>query len=244
MKKKFEIQDTLYEFPYHYLAHLDDGVPQIKRSLGWGIEYLTYMGYVIDLIHSLECTNILDVGCGDGYLLNNLKTPSDKLGVDLSEKAISFAKGFSKSAKFEVRDIFEMTRQFDVVSLIEVLEHIEDNFVEKFMTQVLRLVKPGGFFVISVPTTVIPVNKKHYRHYDEKLLSDQVEKVGNLILVSEKRVYALSIKLKIILRLFNNQVYSINSKRMLSALWKWHISNTYWSDTNAGQHIVRLYRKD
>ena len=31
------------EFPYHYLAHMDENTPQIKRTLGWGFEYLSYI---------------------------------------------------------------------------------------------------------------------------------------------------------------------------------------------------------
>ena len=30
--------------------------------------------------------------------------------------------------------------------------------------------------MISVPTTVTPVNKKHYRHYDENLLDSHILK--------------------------------------------------------------------
>ena len=51
---KFEIQDSQYEFPYHYLAFMDKETPQIKRTLSWGFEYLSYMGVVIDEIKQLK----------------------------------------------------------------------------------------------------------------------------------------------------------------------------------------------
>ena len=56
---KFEIQDNQYEFPYHYLAFMDNKTPQIKRTLGWGFEYLSYMNVVMNEINQLKYQNIL-----------------------------------------------------------------------------------------------------------------------------------------------------------------------------------------
>lgn len=59
---------------------------------------------------------------------------------------------------------------------------------------------------------VIPLNKKHYRHYDEKLLSEHIEKFGDVELIKERRVYKMTLKL--VMRLLNNRVWSINSKTL------------------------------
>jgi len=240
---KFEIQDNQYEFPYHYLAFMDNETPQIKRTLGWGFEYLSYMNVVIDEIKHLNCKNILDVGCGDGYLLNHLEIDADKLGIDLSQKAIMFANAFSKDAKFEVKDLFTLEGQYDLISLIEVLEHIPNDLVEPFMTKVLSLIKKDGYFIISVPTTVIPLNKKHYRHYDENLLSEHVENFGDVKLIKERRVYKMSFSLKFAMRMLNNRIWSINSKTILNIFWKWHLRNNINATKKDGCHIVRIYKK-
>jgi 2-polyprenyl-3-methyl-5-hydroxy-6-metoxy-1,4-benzoquinol methylase len=240
---KFVIQDNQYEFPYHYLTFMDNEAPQVKRILGWGFEYLSYMNEVIEEIKQLEYKNILDVGCGDGYLLNHLETDAEKLGIDLSQKAIMFANAFSKDAKFEIKDLFTLEEQYDLISLIEVLEHIPNDFVESFMTKVLSLVKKDGHFIISVPTTVIPLNKKHYRHYDKKLLSEHIEKYGNVKLVKERRIYKTTSASKFFLRFLNNKVWSINSKWLLNLFWKWHIANNLNATINNGQHIIRVYKK-
>jgi cyclopropane fatty-acyl-phospholipid synthase-like methyltransferase len=240
---KFEIQDNQYEFPYHYLAFMDKETPQIKRTLDWGFEYLTYMNVVSAEIKKLKFKNILDVGCGDGYLLNNLETDADKLGIDLSEKAIVFANAFSKDAKFEIKDLFALDTKYDLISLIEVLEHIPNDFVELFMKQVLNLINKDGHFIISVPTTVIPLNKKHYRHYDEQLLSEHIENFSNVELVGEKRVFKMSGLLKFCMRLLNNRIYSINSTYILNRFWKWHLKNNVKADKDTGYHIIRIYKK-
>ena len=116
---KFETQDNQYEFPYHYLASMNEETPQIKKTLGWGFEYLSYMNEVLFEIGNLKYNNILDVGCGDGYLLNHLETDSKKLGIDLSQNAIIFANAFAKDAKFEIRDLLTLEEKYDLISLIE-----------------------------------------------------------------------------------------------------------------------------
>ncbi len=242
---KFNLQDTEYVFPYHYLAYLNNGVPQIKKSIGWdwGYNYLTYMNSVIDTIKKLPHENILDIGCGDGYLLNHLDSNSDKLGIDLSERAIAFANALSNNAKFKIKDLLTLENQFDIVCLIEVLEHIPNDFIEKFMTHTLKLVKKGGYFVISVPTTVIPLAEKHYRHYDEELLSKHIENYGEVELVEEKRVYKESKLSKYIIKFLNNRFWSINSSLILSKYWKWHMKNNVISNKTNGFHLLRVYKK-
>ena len=101
--------------------------------------------------------------------------------------------------------------------MISLIEHIPNDFVELFMTKVLSLIKKDGYFIISVPTTVIPLNKKHYRHYDEKLLSEHIEKFGDVELIKERRVYKMTPTLKLVMRLLNNRVWSINSKTLLKS---------------------------
>jgi 2-polyprenyl-3-methyl-5-hydroxy-6-metoxy-1,4-benzoquinol methylase len=241
--QKFEIQNNQYEFPYHYLAFMDDETPQIKKTLSWGFEYLSYINEVLSEIKQLEYKNILDIGCGDGYLLNNLKTTSTKTGIDLSEKAILFAKAFAKDAKFEIKDLHTINDKYDLITLIEVLEHIPNESIKPFMTKVLNLINTGGYFVISVPTTVKKLNKKHYRHYDEKLLSEHIEKFGNVELVKERRVYKMSKALKFFMSILNNKVWSINSKNTLNFFWKWHIKNNINASAKNGLHIIRIYQK-
>lgn len=243
MEDKFERQDAQYEFPYHYLAYMDEDVPEVKRSMFWGYEYLTYMGVVIEEANKIDAGKILDVGCGDGYLLNHLKPSASKLGIDLSEKAIMFAKSFSNEAEFEVKDLFSINNQYDLVSLVEVLEHIPCDSVDRFVEKLLSLVKEGGYFIISVPTTVLPLSKKHYRHYDEKLLDSHIDKFGCMELVKDMRVYKASTTLTLIRRMLNNRLWSVNMKYILKAFWKWHKKSNIYANKNDGHHIIRIYKK-
>lgn len=245
---KFEIQESQYSFPYHYIPFIYKGrgggeIPRCNRILQWGFEYLSYTKVVIDEINQLDFNSILDVGCGDGYLLNHIETEADKIGIDLSEKAIKFAQAFSKDTKFEVKDIFCLEKEYDLISLIEVMEHIPDDIILPFMTKVVSLIKTGGYLIVCVPTTVMPLSKKHYRHYDENLLSEHIEQEGNVELIKERRVYKNSKLLKFLIRLLNNKFFSINYSVILKFFWEWNLKNNIDASRTNGCHIVRVYKK-
>lgn len=243
LNNKFDIQNVQYQFPYHYLATLNGNTPSIKKEINWGFEYLIYINFILKKLDTLQFNSILDIGCGDGYLLNHLSKECKKYGVDLSKEAIEFANAFSHSAVFELKDIFDIEQKYDVVSLIEVLEHIPDELVEKFVKKSLELVGHNGYFIICVPTTVVPLHTKHYRHYDETLLSRHINVDNTFELIDEYRVYKESLLLKIITKMINNKLFTINCKFILQLFWKWNISSNEIATTRNGKHLIRIYKK-
>ncbi len=93
--------------------------------------------------------DILDLGCGNGRLLELLKDNKiNYLGVDYSQKLISSAQSNWPDAKFLVADILNLPplkKKFDLVICVAVLHHIPS---KKFRKQILKdirsLLKPGG----------------------------------------------------------------------------------------------------
>ena len=249
--EKFKLQEEQYKFPYHYVSYLENGIAYNKRVLSWGFEYLTYIDYVVSLIKQIKnAKNLLDVGCGDGYLINNCSVICPQIemqGIDLVENAIKFANAFArnKNVKFQVKDIKDVKEKFDIVTLIEVLEHIPDEEIDVFLRNVISKIKKDGYFIISVPTDVRPVAKKHYRHYNEQLLNKQIDyNFKNLVLVSEKRIYRKkNLIARLIHRFLDNKFFSINYKPILRLFWKYHVKYNYFADLNDGTHIVRMYKK-
>jgi SAM-dependent methyltransferase len=63
---------------------------------------------------------------------------------------------------------------FDIVISVEVLEHVEDD--EKFVSEVYRILRPGGRFLMTTPNGDFVENKNpdHKRHYKK-------EQLGNLL---------------------------------------------------------------
>jgi methionine biosynthesis protein MetW len=73
-------------------------------------------------------SSVLDIGCGDGLLLEYLKDQKNAqvYGIDLSEEAVRLAK--ERNIETTVGDILqiEIERVYDYIILSEVLEHLND----------------------------------------------------------------------------------------------------------------------
>src|SRR5438067_1310433 len=87
---------------------------------------------IADLLDPQHFDSILDVGCGEGSLLAFLGPRyrcHRMLGLDLSASAIERARQTFPSASYIVGDIGALPRgeQFDLVTCIDVLEHVEDD---------------------------------------------------------------------------------------------------------------------
>ncbi len=174
MNEKFSIQEDQYEFPYHYLVEFEPY--STYKSLQWGCEYYSYINETINEISKINFSTLLDVGCGDGKLINELSkkfTNKKFKGIDLSEPSIYLAKGLNfnlKNSEFELKDIKNEKSKYDIVVLNEVLEHIPNNMYGKFCKNVEKRVQEKGFLIITVPTKKTPVQKKHYRHYNMEMI--------------------------------------------------------------------------
>jgi len=173
MEDKFKLQDEEYVFPYHYLIDLENF--SNYKSWTWGIEYYNNMNFVIKKIKNINFESILDIGCGDGRLIYELKKifPEKKMvGVDLSEQAISFAKAFNRLNKSEFYSTYSEINnvKFDLITLIEVLEHIPDKDIKTITETIKNRLAPGGKLIISVPSDNYAVTRKHYRHYNMGLI--------------------------------------------------------------------------
>lgn len=178
MKEKFKIQDDQYAFPYHHLVTFRDF--DTHKVMMWGFEYYAYISKVISLVKGRSFSSLLDVGCGEGKMILELsrEVPGGKLkGVDLSERAILFARAFNfgNTAEFSCEDVSTMSERYDIITLVETLEHIPDDEVPGFVQAVAARLNEGGILVVSVPAVNFPVLTKHYRHYDLSLLSAHLE---------------------------------------------------------------------
>lgn len=175
-------QQVQYGFPYHHLPHFQpDGTPARQRAVRWGLEYLCYHKHVAELVKLRAPKSVIEVGCGDGRFIGELDVAGCKrVGVDMSAPAIAFARAFYPDVEFVVGDAAEVRRgeRFDTVACIEVLEHIPDDAETLFLRSLFGLVAPGGAIVLTVPTTNIPLNKKHFRHYSRDTLTAAFARTG------------------------------------------------------------------
>jgi 2-polyprenyl-3-methyl-5-hydroxy-6-metoxy-1,4-benzoquinol methylase len=242
------MQAEQYRFPYHYLVDLDGA--DFVKNLDWGLDYWTYMRKALALTKTYLTTAVLDVGCGDGYLLNHLMRDPEvgpgvrALGVDVDEKPIKFAQAFGHGVpnlSFRTQDIATVEERFPLVTCVETLEHIPDDVIPAFTGHLDRVVAPGGTLVVSVPSVVRPVIPKHERHYTLDMLRGYMPdyRLLEVHYVTARR----SLLYQIVAKLLANRYLNLNVPPLRQLLFALH--ERYTSDVSAdeGAHIVAAFRK-
>ncbi|MBZ0093065.1 MAG: bifunctional 2-polyprenyl-6-hydroxyphenol methylase/3-demethylubiquinol 3-O-methyltransferase UbiG [Sulfuricellaceae bacterium] len=113
----------------------------------------------LDYIESfigLAGKSVLDVGCGGGILSEGMAARGASVsGIDLSEKALKVAKLhlYESGLKVDYRLVAveqlaeENPRSFDIVTCMEMLEHVPDP--ASIVRACAQLVKPGGHVFFS-----------------------------------------------------------------------------------------------
>ena len=105
---------------------------------------------------SLEDKKVVDVGCGGGILAESIsQSGADTTGIDLSEKALKVAElhALEVGANLTYRSISaedladEQAEQYDVVTCMEMLEHVPDP--ASVVRACAKLCKPGGTLFFS-----------------------------------------------------------------------------------------------
>jgi ubiquinone/menaquinone biosynthesis C-methylase UbiE len=121
---------------------------------------------VLDLCEPVSKLQILDLGCGEGYCSRELMRRGAKVvrGIDLSEKTIEAAKAReakeSLGIEYEVGCATEL-KQFadgsiDLVLAVFLFNYLTIAQTRQCMAEVLRVLRPGGRFVFSVPHPAFP----------------------------------------------------------------------------------------
>jgi 2-polyprenyl-6-hydroxyphenyl methylase/3-demethylubiquinone-9 3-methyltransferase len=111
----------------------------------------------IDQFVGLKGKRVVDVGCGGGILAESMaRRGADVLGVDLADKALKVAQLHAMEAgvaNLSYRAVaaealaLEQPGQFDVVTCMEMLEHVPDP--SSVVRACADMVKPGGWVFFS-----------------------------------------------------------------------------------------------
>lgn len=102
-----------------------------------------------------EDIGILDIGCGSGLMLKDLEEIGKVYGLDSSDEAIKFSSqkfnGIIKKGSLP-DDIPYPNERFDIITVLDVLEHIEKD--KESIGKIKNLLKDNGIFVITIPANM------------------------------------------------------------------------------------------
>lgn len=127
-----------------------------------------------------DVRTILDVGCGNGAFLNSLPNGYQAVGLDSSQEALKYVKG--KAIHGDIAALPFESESFDLVTCLEVLEHLPSGVFEKALSELQRVAKK--YIMISVPNNedldyhlvICPVCRcwynpyRHVRKFDSEKL--------------------------------------------------------------------------
>ncbi|MDY7002586.1 MAG: class I SAM-dependent methyltransferase, partial [Cyanobacteriota bacterium] len=137
-----------------------------------------------------EFDSVLDFGCGCGRVIiwNSLLSNSTSLyGTDIDAEAISWSQENLEFAKFRVNQalppIEYEDNQFDLVYLISVFTHINEEMQLQWLQELRRITKPEGIVLI---TTRRPNTRKEAYELATKLETDGLVFVPS---VGEKKIF-------------------------------------------------------
>ena len=98
-----------------------------------------------------EGARVLDIGCSEGRLFENLPSRATGVGIDPGLGNVPQIHGFTFIKGFFPTDLPD-AQLFDVITMTAVLEHFPENQQLPLAMDCAKWLKPGGRVVITVPS--------------------------------------------------------------------------------------------
>ncbi|HEX3394976.1 MAG TPA: methyltransferase domain-containing protein [Acidimicrobiales bacterium] len=154
-----------------------------------------------------QASQWLDVGAGDGWLGSELRARLPERSPSSSSSSPSCSKVVCWDINYTADDLggprpgpgVELTdrrpdQRFDGALLLDVIEHVPDD--EDFLGQVVELMSPGGWVLVSVPAHPLLFSThdtalRHHRRYVPSQCARLIDRAGIDILVAGGVFHAL-----------------------------------------------------
>jgi ubiquinone/menaquinone biosynthesis C-methylase UbiE len=136
------------------------------REEPWVLSDFTARPVVLELCEPMTGLQVLDIGCGEGYCSRELsrRGAAQVYGVDISESMIAAACQQEEKNSLGIHykvgcgtNLKEFgDRQFDLVIAVFLFNYLTIAQTRECMAEVMRVLRPGGRFVFSVPHPSFP----------------------------------------------------------------------------------------
>ncbi len=133
-----------------------------------------------------EAASLLEVGCGNGFVLAGLRAARPQLrltGVELFTEGLRIAERRVPDVELLQADARRLPfeAEFDVAAVFDVLEHIDDDAL--VLQQLARALKPAGGLLVTVPQhpwlwSGADDAAAHKRRYTRAVLARRLEQAG------------------------------------------------------------------
>jgi SAM-dependent methyltransferase len=118
--------------------------------------------FLLDWCAPLDGAEVLDLGCGEGYVGRQLlaRGAASVTGIDISAEMVENARaqvpeGSEAALDYAVGDAWELAHfaddSFDLVVCVFLFNYLERAQMTATMKEVARVLRPGGRFVFAVP---------------------------------------------------------------------------------------------
>lgn len=148
------------------------------------------MRYLTKMLKSQHASGaFLDIGCGTGQTIKATEEAIDCIvdGLDLDISLLESAPKIQGTLMVAniMDDDLNIGKAYDVILLLDVIEHIEND--KSFLQKTMRLLKPGGIIIINVPAFQSLYSRYdlvlgHQRRHTSRSLSQCATAVGLEIL--------------------------------------------------------------
>lgn len=161
-----------------YLSNLYEGLGSLQNDFRNFNLLRLVAGYV-------RGERVLDIGCGSGGLLSLLQQQGHSTsGVEPNADLVSLANTLHPELRIVQgtgADLDRVTGSFDTITIIDVLEHIEDD--REQLRRIWDRLVPGGQLVVLVPAFPLLYgerdrNNGHFRRYTSRELIGKLREIG------------------------------------------------------------------
>jgi len=154
---------TRYDYSIYYRAWHDESDAH-AASMG---EF--YRGLLQRYLPDPQGRALLDIGCGMGFALRAMRQYGfDRvLGVDVSPEQIAACKRLGEPGELvdDTRVFLSACRlKFDVVLLLDVLEHVPKVEQIELLAAVYDVLSPGGRILLTVPNATSPLAARWFHN--------------------------------------------------------------------------------
>ena len=164
--------------------HIYRQMRSLEEKHWWFVGRRRIVGEILASLDLPEHARILDAGCGTGGNLQFLSQFGEVTGVELDDGAAALARerGTRPVLKGSLPDGMPFAgQQFDLIVLLDVLEHIDDD--SDSLRALAELLAPGGHLVLTVPAFPFlwsPHDEEHHhkRRYRASGLREVVASAG------------------------------------------------------------------